>query len=188
MLEDTAYIQQILEQGSQRAFQALLNRYQNRVFTLCFKIIKDREESEEVAQDVFVKCFKQLKQLKDTAKFRQWLLRIAYTKAIDRVRKKRILRVELDETDRQFPIEKNTPLLLTIKADQRKLLSKAIQQLEQEQAAIITLFYLEELSIKEIVDITGMSVSNVKIKLYRARNQLRTTLSTLAKNNLEDLI
>ena len=143
MYADAEYIQQILEQGSQRAYLALVERYQSRVFTLCLRIIKNREVAEEVAQDVFVKGFKELAQLKDWNKFPNWLLRIAYSKAIDRVRKKRIVKTEINEVVKQFPVESDTPLTAIIKKDRSQLMRQAIDRLASEEATVITLYYLE---------------------------------------------
>ena len=188
MLDDAAYIRQFLEQGSQRALQALVEKYQGRVFTLCLKVIKDKEVAEEVAQDVFVKAFKELGQLKDRYKFPNWLLKIAYSKSIDQVRKKSIVKTPINQVVSPLLIENKTPLDTTVINDRKQLLRHAINQLPSEDASIITLYYLEEMNIKEITEIVGISTSNVKVKLFRARKSLRTIMNSLMKSDWKDLI
>ena len=187
MLDDAAYIRQFLEQGSQRALQALVEKYQGRVYTLCLKVIKDKEVAEEVAQDVFVKAFKELGQLKDRHKFPNWLLKIAYSKSIDQIRKKSIVKKAINEVDSPLLIEKKTPLDTTVINDRKQLLRHAIGRLPNEDASIITLYYLEEMNIKEIAEIVGISTSNVKVKLFRARKSLRTIFDFINEKRLERL-
>lgn len=188
MLDDAAYIRQFLEQGSQRALQVLVEKYQGRVYTLCLKIIKNKEVAEEIAQDVFVKAFRDLGKLKDRHKFPNWLVKIAYSKSIDQVRKKSIIKSAINEVDSSLLIESKTPLDATVTNDRKQLLRLAINQLPHEDASIIILYYLEEMNIKEIAEIVGLSTSNVKVKLFRARKALRTIMTSLMKNDWKDLI
>ena len=91
------YISAVKRDGSSSGFQNLIQLFENKVFTMCYRIIGNREEAEEASQDVFLKCFRSLHKLEADSKFPQWLMKIAYSKAIDYVRKKKIEKVGFDE-------------------------------------------------------------------------------------------
>ncbi len=185
---DEEYIKDIIVNDSWQSYQKLVDKYQGRVFTLCFRILRNREEAEEVAQDVFVKGFHQLKKLKNPSKFAGWLLRIAYTVAIDRTRKKRIHTSELGGVPEHYVEEKHTPLVKAMRASRSELLKKAIDTLDPKEAAVITLYYLEDLPVKEIAEVTKMSIANVKVTLFRARKELKNSITKLAGSDLPDLL
>ncbi len=144
------------------------------------KVIRDREQAEEAAQDVFVKAFKKLSTFEERSSFKTWLYRIAYHTAIDYQRKKQTRQHEvswevenLGHADRALTAQQRLEAM-----DDRQWLHRGISQLSADQAAIITLFYLEEKSVREVCEVTGLTESNVKIKLFRARNKLRQILVT----------
>ena len=115
MTKDEVYIRDIMDRRSAEAYRALVEIYQNKVFTLCLKIVKNREEAEEVAQDVFITCFSKLNELQDKKKFPNWLMKIAYSKAIDHVRKKRMVKSDIDAVAESYFKTEQTPLKSTIK-------------------------------------------------------------------------
>ena len=185
---DEGYIQEILEHHSAKAYEKLIEKYQNRVFTLCYRIIKNREEAEEVAQDVFMKSFRELGKLKDPKKFPNWLMKITYTKAIDRTRIKSVSISEINKVKEEVLKEERTPLEETIIQDRKQIMKKAIGRLEKTEASLITLYYLEDLPVKEIAEIVEMTISNVKVKLFRARKNLKSIIAALTKTDLKDFI
>ena len=188
MLEDEEYINEIIKNKSLVSYQALVEKYENRVFTLCYKIIKGREDAEEVAQDVFVTGFGKLKELKDRRKFPNWILKIAYSKSIDWVRKKRLATISLSASNEGYFKEERTPVKDTIDRNRKEIISRAIHQLEPVEASIITLFYIQDRPVREVAEITGLSVGNVKVKLFRARISLKTILANLLQTDLQDFI
>jgi RNA polymerase sigma factor (sigma-70 family) len=190
MVEDNSLIQQVLR-GNQNAFQQLVERYQNYVFTLTFKILKSREEAEEAAQDVFLKVFRQLGSFEEKSKFSTWLYTIAYRTAIDYARRKKPASLSMEDDDTFLQIEdevRRTPVQDLQLQDLRVQLKKAIQQLKPVDATIITLFYLHGLSVNEIAEIAELTVSNVKTKLHRLRETLRQQLSQQLKSEIQDLL
>ena len=188
MAEDRIYIEEVLATGSASAYGKLIEMYQGSVFSLCYNIVHNREEAEEIAQDVFLKCYRSLAQLRDPSKFRNWLMSIAYSKAIDKVRLKKVINVDLEKAEADLPAEQVTPLTETGQKDRSTLLNEAIQKLNPEEAAVITLFYLEEQSVRETAEITGIGVSNVKVRLFRARESLRRILEKDLKKEIKDLL
>ena len=184
MESDQNIIDAILTKRATQSFRLLVEKYQSSVFTICYRIIKNREVAEEVAQDVFVKSFRNLNNLKEKGKFRSWLMRIAYTMSIDHVRLKGQPILEDIEASQPSMRELMTPFTQLEVSEKRHILTSAVNKLDKEQSLVITLFYLEDLPINEIVEMTGLSKSNVKVLLYRGRKNLREIISPPIKNEL----
>jgi RNA polymerase sigma-70 factor (ECF subfamily) len=188
MTEDQLLIKEIINSNSPRAYRALVEKYENKVFTVCMKILRNREDAEEAAQDIFVKAFKLLDTLKDHAKFPNWLMKIAYTMAIDRQRLKSITKTDLSQVNEAIYQQLNTPFELASLENRKEILTRIINKLAAQEAAVITLFYLQDKPVKDISEITGMTFSNVKVKLCRARNSLRLMIGREFKNETNDLL
>jgi RNA polymerase sigma-70 factor (ECF subfamily) len=142
------------------------------------RIIKIREEAEEVAQDAFIKAYESLSTFRGESKFSSWLYSIAYRKALDRLRKnKKYMAFELNEeiTEGNFEIIENALGYLEDQ-ERKQIIQECISQLPEDDAAIIMFYYFEDQSVKEIAVITGLSEDNIKIKLYRSRKKLFTLL------------
>ena len=174
---DPYLIEQTLK-GDSKAFGELVERYQAFVYTIVIRIVKVREEAEEVAQDTFIKAFQSLSSYRGESKFSSWLYSIAYRKALDALRKnKKNSSLELIEeiTEGDCSVIENG---LTFIEDQERseVIKKCILELPEKEAAIITLFYFEEQSIKEIAKVTELTEDNVKVKLYRSRKKLFSLL------------
>ena len=186
-LDDKIYIQQVLD-GETSSYTHLVNKYKDMVFTVCFRILKQREDAEDTAQVTFIKAFNKLRSFNGDSKFSTWIYTIAYRTAISKTRL-----MKLDSTDDGLYVETSTednfPQLEDMKnQEQRLYVQKAIDALKELDGVIITLFYIEESSIQEIVEITGLSESNVKVKLHRARKQLKLNLEGLLQQELKSII
>jgi len=168
-------------QGDTRAFGLLVEQYQGYVFTIIVRMVKVREEAEEVAQDTFIKAFESLSSFRGESKFSSWLYSIAYRKALDRLRKnKKYNTSELleDITESEAGISENALHILEDK-ERKEQIQHCIMQLPEVDAALITLYYFEEQSVKEIAGITQLSEENIKVKLYRSRKKMFTLLKHL---------
>lgn len=190
MVEDNMLVQQVLK-GDRHAFQQLVERYQNYVFTITSRVLRSREEAEEAAQDVFLKVYKQLGSFEQKSKFSTWLYTIAYRTAIDFARRKnpQAFSIEDDESFLQIEDEERPgPVEEMQQQDIQDQLAEAIRQLKPVDASIITLFYLKEHTVKEVSEITGLTVTNVKTKLFRLREVLREQLSRQLHSEIEDLL
>lgn len=176
--------------GSRPAFQLLVERYQHFVFTIAFKILRSREEAEEVAQDVFVKVYKTLQSYEQKSKFSTWLYTVTYRTAIDTARKKQRWTDSMDEESNFLQIEDqgDNPLQEVQQNDLQNQIQAAINRLRPDDAALITLFYLNEKPIKEISEITGLTETNIKTKLHRIREVLREHLNTHFKAEIQDFL
>ncbi|MEM9362334.1 MAG: RNA polymerase sigma factor [Bacteroidota bacterium] len=172
--------------GDAKAFANLVKKYQHYVYTLVVRMIKVKEEAEEVAQDVFIKAYRSLKDFKGDSKFSTWLYRIAYRTALDHIRKnkKRQKTHELLEEITKSNVHLgDTPLERIQKVERKEHVKKCIAQLSESDAAVVTLFYFEELSIKEIGTITQLTEDNIKVKLHRSRKKLFELLQSFSTVN-----
>ncbi len=150
-------------------------------YTISLKILRNVEDAEDAAQDSFVKAFQQIHQFEGKAKFSTWLYTIVYRTAITRLQVQHVNTVALDdEINENYADDFPAPQLINIQAsEQQKYVRQAIDRLPQAEALLITLFYLNENTVREIEEITGFSESNIKVKLFRARKILEQQLRFL---------
>jgi len=179
---DQYYIDKILE-GDTQSFSTLVTRYKDFVFTIAYRMVKSKEEAEEVAQDSFIKAYQSLSSFRGESKFSSWLYKIVYRKALDRIRtinKKRTVELVEEITmygnDETWGIPDENALHYLEEKEKKKIIQDSILQLKEQDAAIITFYYFEELSVKEIADITKLSADNIKIRLHRSRKRLYSLL------------
>lgn len=162
--------------GDHQAYKILVERYQHYIFTLAMRLTGSREDSEEIAQDVFVKAFRSLADFKFTAKFSTWLYTIAHNTGITHLRKKKLQVHSLDQEGTFIQVENQES---DFKANQieekhrRQTVNKAIEMLSPEDAQIITLFYKGEQTLEEIARILAVEPNAVKVRLFRARQRLK---------------
>lgn len=176
---DQILINQI-NNGDTFAFGQLVDQYKDLVFTLALRMLKNREEAEEVAQDTFIKVYKSLKRFKGDSKFSTWIYRIGYNTCLDRIKKNRkyLNDVEINEiTAHQVRTIDNA--LDRIEANEKKAaIKQCIDKLSSEDSFLVTLYYYEDLSLDEISKIIGMNANAVKVKLFRCRKKLATILNS----------
>ncbi len=184
---DQHYIQKTL-QGDTNAFSILIDRYQNLVFTVVLRVVKVKEEAEEVAQDTFLKAFESLDGYRGESKFSTWIYSIAYRKALDRVRKtSRMKPVELIEDITEKNVETIDNALSFLEQQERNdTIRRCIAELPEKEAAIITLYYFEDQSVREISAITNLTEDNIKVKLYRSRKKLFSLLKQFVLPEISD--
>lgn len=174
---DADLIREVLA-GNARAYATLMGRYQHMVFTLAVRMLGDRELAEETTQDVFVKAYHSLGSFRGESKFSTWLYRVAYHKILDAcAREKRInghmSHVEIGNLATGGHDSTWSGLL---ENERREVLLRVLGRLSAEENSVLSLFYLQELSLKEIAAITGTSPSLVKVRLFRARERLKKML------------
>jgi len=186
---DQIYIDKVL-QGDTNAFAYLINRYKDMVYTIAIKIVKSHEDAEEVAQDSFLKAYEKLDSFKGNSKFSTWLYTIAYRNSISKIRKKKVATSDIDEyVMDNYSEGSEFPQLEAIKnGEQQKYIREAIGRLPEKDALLITLFYMNESSVEEIEQITNLTQSNIKVKLFRARKKLNAELSFLLKEEVKTIL
>jgi len=178
MEETRRLIEQIKRNQSSAAVGRLVSKYEAQVFTFCLRMVKQREIAEELAQDSFLKALKNIHKLKDLDKFQPWLMRLTYNITIDYIRKKKM---DFDTIDIAENVSSSDdPHLDLVNKDRRQKIVEIIGKFQTEDRSVLTLYYLEDQSVKQIEAITGLSQSNIKVKLFRARETLRTELQKIS--------
>lgn len=181
--EDNQLIQGILK-GDKASFKSLVLKYQDMMFSVCMSVLKNKTEAEEATQDTFVKVYNKLKDYNESAKLSSWMYRIAYRTSLDYIRKRK-LTSDIDAVDQNLiTAEINSSLE---NEDLSKMLLAALDQLPNDESLVLRLFYLDEMSVKEVEEVTGLSHSNIKVKLFRARKKLGEHIKKDYKE-LSDLI
>jgi RNA polymerase sigma factor (sigma-70 family) len=188
-LNDNEIISQVLK-GDHAAYAALVNNYQHYVFSLCFRILKNREDAEEVAQDTFIKAYKYLSGFKGESKFSTWLYTIANNTCISFLRKRRLDTHSLDNENifaTADNIDSGARADVVEQKSRQAMVNKAIGMLSTDDAQIITLFYKAEQSLDETAQILGVEVNAAKVRLYRARVRLKEKMETYFAHEVNDL-
>ena len=173
MKKEEAHIIKEILNGKTEQYEYFLDRYGQQVFVLVDRIVSCQEDAEELTQDVFLKAFQQLSSFKAESSFSTWIYRIATNLAISAVRKKRNDVSRLD--DSVFANLSDTQVdeaLEDESEEQMERLQQAMNQLEADERALITLYYLEEKPLAEVAFILGMTEGNAKVKLHRIRKKL----------------
>jgi len=184
--DDIWYIERVLK-GDTQYFSHFVDKYKDIVYSIAFKVLRNREDAEEMAQESFVKAFKSLHTFKGSAKFSTWLYRITYNNCISEVRKKKLKFVSTDDV--QIADEPEEMNLDGIPEENRaKYVKAALDKLPEDEYTLILLYYFEDKSVDEISQITRMSESNVKVKLFRARKKLHTILNEMLKEELHTIL
>ena len=188
-LNDTEIISKVLS-GDYQAYAGLVDRYQNYVFTLTLRIIKNREDAEEVAQDVFIKAYKYLANFRGDSRFTTWLYTIVNNTCISFLRKKKLEMHSLDN-EKIFETADNQDSGLRANLVELKskisMVTKAISMLNHDDGEIITLFYKAEQTLDEIAQILGVETNTAKVRLHRARTRLKEKMETYFAQEVKDL-
>ena len=187
---DDLYYIDAVKKGNVQAFSFLVEKYQKMVYTLALKLMKKSEEAEEMAQDTFVKAFQKPDSYEGKSKFSTWLYSITYNACISELRKRRIEFKSLD--DRQVSDQDEQRMhdyyRENRKEDQEKYLNLALEKLPEDDQVLVTLYYYENQSMDEISQITGLTVSNIKVKIHRARKKMYELLHEMLKEEVYSLL
>jgi RNA polymerase sigma-70 factor (ECF subfamily) len=176
--------------GDQQAYALLVSRYQNFVFTLTMRMLKNREDAEEVAQDVFVKAYRALADFRGASKFSTWLYTIVNSSCLSFLRKKKqeILSLDNERVFEQVDSQDSGMAANQVEQKSRQVMvTKAIALLAPDDAEIITLFYKAEQSLEEIAQILGIEPNTAKVRLHRARTRLKEKMEKHFSRELKDL-
>jgi len=166
------YIRRILD-GETALFSSILARYSRPIHSMIYRIVPCREDAEELTQDTFLKAFRKLGTYKGDSSFSTWLYRIAYNTAISATRKKKYEFPLLDENlICNMSDEAVDAILGNEDEDLMQQMEKAIELLDVEDKALLTLYYTEERSVSEISSILQLKPDNIKVKLYRVRKKI----------------
>jgi RNA polymerase sigma factor (sigma-70 family) len=187
---DNEIINRVL-QGEQALYAQLVKRYQNFVFTIALRYTPNREDAEEIAQDVFVKAYRSLADFRGESKFSTWLYTIVTTTCITFLRKKKIPIHSLDNEHIFEAVDNQNSTFRANQVEQKskvQMINEAIKLLSVDDARIITLFYQAEQSLEEIGRIIGVDPNTAKVKLHRARQRLKEKMEKHFTEEVKDMV
>lgn len=183
-----------LKSGNQKVFSQVIDDYQQKVFGTCISFIPNKEDAEDVAQEVFLEVFKSIAKFKGDSKLSTWIFKIATNKCLEFIRKKNAKKrfafmqtilgneVPLDKTS--YFTEFNHPGVLLENKEKSVTIYKAINTLPEAQRVVFTLAKIDDKSYQEIVEITGKSLSSVESLMFRAKKSLQEKLTKFYKNDI----
>jgi len=186
-VDDTIIVGKALN-GDQEAYTLLLKKYRGAIYSLVFKMIKNKEEAEDLVQETFIKAFAALSSFNDEYAFSTWLFKIASNNCIDFLRKKRLQTLSIDKPtqskDGQMPKEYPDPIInpemQLIETEKSCIIDIAIDSLPKKYRIAIIMRHKEEKSYEEISEALDIPLGTVKARIFRAREKLKKYL----KDNL----
>lgn len=175
--EENLLIDRILA-GEERCYAELVDSYKSYAFTIAYKIVNNRGEAEEVAQDAFIKAFNYLKSFNRQARFSTWLYRIVFNTAISYKRKNRLVTEAIDNKHVENPERADAGIE---RDDKQVFVNQALRKLNEADQLAIQLFYIKEFSLEEVADMMGQNVNTIKVRIHRARQRLADELKLMLK-------
>ncbi|HMA75888.1 MAG TPA: sigma-70 family RNA polymerase sigma factor [Candidatus Krumholzibacteriaceae bacterium] len=183
--EDIKLINRSLE-GDEKSFEKLLNKYKGPVFSICLRMVKNRDDAEDLSQDLFIRVFNMLDRYNPAFPFSSWIYRITSNLCIDFLRKKKRNRVlSTDQPikgkdgtmQRQFVSKEIGPERKTEVSEKMKALEESIGMLPEPYRIIIILRHQQQLSYEEISDMLAVPLGTVKARIHRGRKMIVDFLS-----------
>ena len=163
--------------GDFSSFRALVSRYQNRIFSVCYGLVRSRDDAADLFQEVCLRIYKSIGKVKSEAGLYVWIYRITVNVCFDWLRKKKRMRKKVDkfkaqDTVSDFFVETNTPVSIALQLELKEQINKVIAALPDAQRAVIVLREFEGLSYQEIARILKCSEGTVMSRLFYARKKM----------------
>lgn len=178
-MQDEELVHSILK-GNQRDYERLILKYQSNVFRTAMGLLHNREDAEDITQDVFIKVFQSLRDFGGKAAFSTWLYRITINTSLNFIRKKKRQKLWLSLVAAfQQPSSGKQPDALIIEKSEREIIRNGIEHLREKQRIAFVLSKYEELSQKEVAAIMGISEGAVEQLLIRAKYNLKKKLENI---------
>ncbi|MFD2916159.1 RNA polymerase sigma factor [Psychroserpens luteus] len=190
-MTETEFIEE-LRHKSTVAYNKLVDDFQQKVFSTCISFVPNKEDAEDIAQEVFVEVFNSIKKFKGDSKLSTWIYRITTNKCLEFIRKKNTKKrfaflqsitgnaIPIDKTD--YFTEMNHPGILLENKELSATLFKAINGLPESQSVVFTLHKIDGKSYQEVAEITNKSLSSVESIMFRAKKNLQNVLENYYKN------
>lgn len=188
MADETDLLKRIIH-GETKLFKTFVEKYKDISLTIACSLLKDKEEAEDVVQDSFLKAFRELPRFNFRSTFKSWLYRIVVNTSYHAIEKRKIRRSSTidEQLVRRHP-STETGYDSIFANERREAIHHVLSGMKTNEALILQLYYLGEQSLNEIVEITGMSLSNVKVTLHRGRKNFGEQLRNLIGQELDDFL
>jgi RNA polymerase sigma-70 factor (ECF subfamily) len=174
----------LVQSGKVEFFDVLINRYEQKIRRYAKRFLVDREDVNDVLQEVFIKAYRNIRSFDAKRKFSPWLYRIAHNELINHLKKRKKNPLPLFDLDAFFPqsLADNNVSREVERRDMTGTIEKCLDKLEIKYREPVTLYYLEELSYKEIADVLRLPVSTVGIRIKRAREMIKSLCKKMGYN------
>jgi RNA polymerase sigma-70 factor (ECF subfamily) len=186
--EEAALVQRV-QAGDEIAFREIVERYQSKVFSIIYGILRNRNDAEDIAQQVFAKVYFSIGSFDFRSSLLTWIYKITVNECYDYLRKKRVRKLvyesDFSEEDAlrmmntEQPNEQARPVDTTLA--QRDLVMKLLQKVSEEERTLILLKEVEGHSVEELAQMTGLNQNTIKVKLFRARQKLLRAANRLMR-------
>jgi len=179
VLDTDRHIIEEIRSGQTRRYAVLIDRHKDRAMTLALRLTGNRQESEELIQDAFLRAYRSLHQFRGDAKFGTWFYRILYNLCLTRVTRKKGKPEQLDVSDERMldnilVDEEEATIQERMEEDEmQQMIAAEIAEMPEKFRTVLTLFYVQEMSYEEITAVLNQPLGTVKTNLFRARNLLR---------------
>jgi RNA polymerase sigma-70 factor (ECF subfamily) len=174
-MDERLCVQQVLS-GNTSAFAYFVETYQDMAMTIALRICGNRQDAEDIVQESYLKAFRNLHSFRSDSKFSTWLYRIVYNTAITHTRA-RMWTADYGKEAEEVPaLSSDNPELQMEEAEKKEVVTEILDRMSKGDALLLTLYYMEDHSVKEVAKITGLNESNVKVKLFRARKVFKERL------------
>ncbi|WP_308993036.1 RNA polymerase sigma factor [Mariniflexile litorale] len=182
-----------LQNHNANAYGKLIDDFQQKVFATCISFVPNKEDAEDIAQDVFMEVFNSIHKFKGNSKLSTWIYKITTNKCLEFIRKRNTKKrfafmqslfgneIPIDKS--RYFTEMNHPGILLENKEKSEILFKAINQLPEAQKVVFSLSKVDGMSYQEICDITEKSLSSVESLMFRAKKNLQDSLENFYKNN-----
>lgn len=183
--EEKQLIKKVLK-GDTASFGYFVSTYQDMALTVAYRICKNRQDAEDIVQESFVRAFHNLHTFRFTSKFSTWFYRIVYNTAISEMQTS-FFKTEFTEYEQMNgqTLYSDMDAVASIENVERsEIINEVLDKMPTEESLIITLFYLEENSIKDVAQMLSITESNVKVRLHRGRKRFADLVSTIDLENV----
>lgn len=175
--QDDVALVNALKEGDRRAFRLLFDRYHRRVYAVALGVVRDPVEATDIAQDAFVKVHKNIDRFEGNSAFYTWLYRITMNLSIDRLRRKKVTLLSLDEHRTEAPEGAHpAPLNAALRGELGTQLNKALDGLPEHHRSVFVLREVEGLSYEDIAETLEIPKGTVMSRLFHARRKMQTAL------------
>ncbi len=179
------YIERV-KKGDVEAFRYIVRQYQHMAYSVAMSVVKNEFLAQEVVQEAFINIYQNIGQFKRQSKFSTWMYRIVINKAFRMGEKERRYTVEPKDAIEE---EVDDSYMDGLATDDRKYyINEVLFRMPTNESLALRLFYLQEMSIKEMQEVTGWSLSNIKVLLHRARNRFQTELNSMLKTEAKSIL
>ncbi|MFZ1290180.1 MAG: sigma-70 family RNA polymerase sigma factor [Melioribacteraceae bacterium] len=175
-LTDIEIIESVLK-GNVNDYSLIIDRYKNKAFSLLVNILKNKMDAEEALQDSFIKAYNSLNNFRNESQFSTWFYKVVYNTGLTILSsKKRKIEMQMDSFDDINYIKNNDDEVYSISENKKTYLLNLVDKLPIRNSLVLILYYMDNLSIKEVSEVLDLSLVNAKVLLHRSRNLLRDLL------------